>query len=360
MSQAKGYAVRTLLISAIVASCPATAFVPLVAAAWIPTASADVIVAPQIVTTFPKQDVTVPALQFVIYSVGNLDQGEAVGVQIEVSNAVYNDLSAYVVDAGNMALARQNLPFRYLDGATKKIAPFRLMAKIDIAGPHYVVLDNRFAQVINKKVVYQLAMVKHLSDQEIQKLKNPLEQGYSAMKKLFVFKDFNINVKSCGQVNAYSTTATGDVTLCSELLDQMSGGTILAVFFHELGHTLLNLWGYPNFGNEDDADQFATIMLLKSGDAGTQALYEWIKSYAEHDSRAQARRMLVSGDTHSLSIQRIRNIQSWMANRADLMPRWNTVLYPNMTDWALNGIVTKPASFDDAEAAKRELARRQR
>jgi hypothetical protein len=146
------------------------------------------------------------------------------------------------------------------------------------------------------------------------------------------------------------------------MFDEMSArpGAITAVLFHEMGHTLMNLWGYPNFGNEDNADQFATIMLLKFGETGKQALYEWIQWYADHDSRAQAEHMLLSGDTHSLSIQRIRNIQASMQNSADLMRRWNNILYPHMTDWALNGIVAKPASFDDADAAQRELSKRAR
>ena len=120
----------------------------------------------------------------------------------------------------------------------------------------------------------------------------------------------------------------------------------------------LNLWGLPNFANEDDADQFATIMLLRSGEEGKQALYEWIQVYAEQDSRAQAANMLIAGDTHSLSVQRIRNIQASMKNSADLMSRWNNVLYPHMTSDTLKAVIANPASYDNPAAATRELAKR--
>jgi hypothetical protein len=337
-------------------------FLALLAAAWIGTLHAEIIVAPQLIKTLPSQAVIVPAQQLMIYDLGILAEGEAVAVQVDVTNDFYKDLSVYVVDAANMALARQNLPFQYVTGEIQKLAPFRIITTVAVGGPHYLVLDNRFAGFINKKVVYQLAFRKRLPDEEIAAIKNNFDKLHAGLKQAFEFKDFNIRIASCGEANAYSTTATGDVTLCTELFDEMSArpGVMKAVFLHEMGHTLLNLWGYPNFANEDSADQFATIMLLKFGETGKQALYEWIQWYAEQDSRAQAEHMLISGDTHSLSIQRIRNIQASIQDSADLMRRWNNILYPHMTDWALNAIVAKPASFDDAEAAKRELAKRAR
>ena len=145
---------------------------------------------------------------------------------------------------------------------------------ISAPGPYYLVIDNRFANVIDKKVVYQLVFVKHLSNEEIQAQKTDFEKTYTGLKQTFDFKDFNIRIGPCGQVNAFSTTETGDVTICSEIISEMSGrpGALIAVILHELGHTLLNLWGLPNFANEDDADQFATIMLLRSGEKGKQAL----------------------------------------------------------------------------------------
>jgi Putative metallopeptidase len=323
-------------------------------------ASAEVIIAPQAVSTAPKQHVVVPAQRLAIYELGNLEPGDAVAVQVDIANAVYKDLSVYVVDVANVALVRQNLAFRFQVGALKKVAPFRLSTKIATGGPYYLVLDNRFAAIIEKKVDYQVALLKQLSQEQIQAQKVPLEKLYAGLKNTFAFKDFNIHVRPCGHINAFSTKATGDVTICSEILADMSRqpGAMTAVLIHELGHTLLNLWGYPNYQNEDDADQFATIMLLRSGDKGKQALYEWMQWYARQDSRAQAQQMLSVGDTHALSVQRIRNIQASMNNSADLIKRWNNILYPNMTVDTLKSVVSHPASYDDPEAAKRELSRR--
>ena len=331
----------------------------LAAVVWHSGLHAEIIVDPEVIKTFPKEAVTVRAQRSTIYQLGTFEEGEALGVEVSVLNEVYKDISIYFVDAANMTLARQNLPFTFVD-VTKKNAPFRLMFKVTAPGPYYLVIDNRFANVIDKKVVYQLAFVKHLSNEQIQAQKADFEKAYTGLKQTFDFKDFNIRIGPCGQVNAFSTTETGDVTICSEIINELSGrpGALIAVILHELGHTLLNLWGLPNFANEDDADQFATIMLLRSGQEGKQALYEWMQVYAEQDSRAQAANMLIAGDTHSLSVQRIRNIQASMKNSADLMSRWNNVLYPHMTSDTLKAIIANPAPYDNPAAATRELAKR--
>ena len=323
-------------------------------------AHGEVIVAPQIVQKSNRQSVAVPPQRFLVLELGHMDVGEGIAVQVDVSNAMYKDLSVYVVDATNMSLIRQNQPFRYVQGEVKKLAPFVVQTKIAQFGPHYLVFDNRFAAVVEKKVAYQVATLKTLRPQQVEAIRAPLVKMYAGLKQVFNFKDFNIYVRSCGQANAFSTIATGDVTLCTELYEQMldKPGAFAGVTLHELGHTLLNLWGSPHYGDEDVADQFATIMLLKSGEDGKRALSEWIQWFAGHDSRAQARVMLVHGDTHSLSVQRIRNIQENTRNSSDLMRRWNNVLYPQMTDGALRAIVANPAAFDDAETARRELARR--
>jgi hypothetical protein len=325
-------------------------------------AYADVIVAPEVISTSPKQAALVRAHTLSIVDLGSFDEGEAVGVQIEVNNGVYKDLSAYIVDAPNMSLARQNVRFQYLAGEAKKVAPFHFMTKVSALGPHYLVLDNTYAALIDKHVVYPVASLRRLSAAQMEAVRAPLAQTYDALKQIFVFKDFNVQVKSCGQANAFSASGTGDVTLCTEIMDEMSSkpGAMGAVLLHELGHTLLNLWGQPTYSNEDVADQFAIMMLLRADSPKSrQAISEWIEWFANQDSRAQARYMLTHGDPHGLSVQRIRNIQGYLKDSGELMRRWNNVLYPNMTEQALKSIAASPGRYDSADAARRELTRRQ-
>jgi len=322
-------------------------------------ANAEVLVAPVYTKKLPEKAIVVKARTYAIFSLGDFDTGNLFRVDVNVLNDVYKDLSAYIVDAANMSLVRQGVSFNG-QGQTKRVAPFRFDAKATVPGPHFLVLDNRFANIIDKKVVFRVELAGRLSDEKVQAMKADLGLAYSGLKKTFQFKDFNIKVQPCGMPNAFSETATGDVTLCTEILDEMSAQkpAMGAIVLHELGHTLLNLWGLPNYGNEDDADQFATVILLKSGEKGKQALFEWINWYAKRDSRAEATNMLTRGDTHSLSVQRIRNIQATMTNAEDLIKRWNNILYPHMTVEALRSIVAAPGLHDDTALAKRELGKR--
>ncbi len=320
----------------------------------------EVTVAPQVVQQSSKQSVAIGPKRMVVLDLGHFDQGDAVAIEVEVANAVYKDLSVYVVDAANVGLARQNQQFKAIDGVNKKIAPIQLKAKVEQLGPHYLVLDNRFAGMVEKKVTYRIATLKRLTEGQTRAIRDPLVKMYAGLKQVFNFKDFNIHVRSCGQANAFSTIATGDVTLCTELYEQMldKPGALAGVTLHELGHTLLNLWGSPHYGDEDVADQFATIVLLRGGESGKRALSEWMQWFAAQDSGAQARVMLTRGSTHSLSVQRIRNIQESTRNTADLVKRWNNVLYPHMTDIALRQIARNPSALDDGELANKELSRR--
>lgn len=317
---------------------------------------AGVYVSDEMVFTDQKTDV-INAQTYKYYPLINAGPGDVFDVTVELGNAVYRDISAYIVDQANLNLFRQRLPFRSF-GATKGIAPFRFRATAWSQSPYFLVLDNSYAMLINKKVGYSVKITSSMPATQKQQTERAIEAGYNAMKKEMVFPDFNINIKPCNQANAFSSP---DITLCSELISEMAAnnrpGALTAILFHELGHTLLNLWGLPNYDNEDVADEFAAVVLLNSRD-GEKALYEVIAWFSEANVRAQAEYIIQHGDRHSLSIQRIRNIERIMAAPEPVIRRWNKVLYPHMTDEALARVIAAPKRFDDPEVAKQELGKR--
>jgi hypothetical protein len=321
-------------------------------------AGAEVTVTPQF-NAIRQHTVVVPAGRMWIVQLGALKPAVRILVELKV-DGTDKDLGAYLVDSANAAAARQGSAFHYFLGEKRKSAPFRLDAKVPAAGVFSLVLDNRFAKGEGKKVAYRVTILGSLPEEQRKAVKAAFEKAYAAMKQVLEFKNFNIDVKPCDKVNAYSAHATGNVTICTEIIADMANrpGAMAAVFFHELGHTFLNLWGYPNYRNEDDADQFATVMLLRIGESGKKALEQWIQWYAARDSQAEAQYMLTVGDTHFPSVQRIRNIRAWTQNGDDLIRRWNRILYPNMTTRTLEAIVSHPQPIDDPAAAKRELASR--
>lgn len=293
------------------------------------------------------------------YSIGNANPGDSFDVVVALDNDVFRDISAYVVDEINLNLLRQQLPFKYT-GVQKGLSPIRFSAKAESYGPHYLVLDNRYAKVINKKVRFGVTAHTSMSSEQVTQIKRGMEKLYLSLKSQFVFTDFNIYIKPCKQANAFSNP---DITMCSELLSDLAqkkrNGAVVAIFLHEVGHTLLNFWGLPGFDNEDTADEFAASLLVRS-EGGKKALYEIMAWFSESNARAEAQNMIDIGDRHSLSIQRIRNLERILANPEPVARRWNQLLYEHYTDQALQKTASSPGQFDDTSLASKIIAARTR
>ena len=182
---------------------------------------------------------------------------------------------------------------------------------------------------------------------------------YDGLSKSFKFKPFNIFIRYCGIVNAYSNP---DIHMCRELQDDLQARGVakawLFVLFHELGHTLVRLWGIPGHGSEDLADEFATYILVLTGqhDIAKSAAVWFINS----SSRREALNKMAHYDRHTLSIQRARNILVWLKQKDDLIQRWNKVMISNMTKYGLLDILENPDKNKtfDAALAKKELRSR--
>lgn len=127
----------------------------------------------------------------------------------------------------------------------------------------------------------------------------------------------------CGDANAYWDPTSRTMIVCYELFDLMSQmfrndassqeeldkevlGATRFIFYHELGHALIDIFGIPFTGREEDAvDQFSTMLLLNSGEvesalAGANFFYKFA-SVTELEE-------LVFWDEHSLDQQRFYDI----------------------------------------------------
>jgi hypothetical protein len=188
------------------------------------------------------------------------------------------------------------------------------------------------------------------------------EAAYSWLRRLFIFNDFNIYFRYCGQINAFSNPQDGSITICNELVVKLvnegHGKALPWVFFHEVGHSLLRLWDYPLWDNEDAADEFATVILLMEGDAGKGVILDAIKEWQTYPSFFESLAKLFTDDRHSISIQRARNIANWMKDSENLKRRWLKILVPNIQTEALKGILRRPAPWVDTELIEKELQRR--
>lgn len=292
-------------------------------------------------------------------STGNLS--DYYKITINTNNAVYRDLTAFIVDEENLTSFQQG--YRYSGiGYSKAETPFLLEGSINTPNQKYLIIDNTYATLINKKVSYTLEAKFEASEEQRENTKKLFSKMYTSLKKDLIFPDFNIYVQPCGSANASSETSTGNIYFCSEMIDLLAKNNnekaFLGIFLHEVGHSLLGLWGIPGNNNEDIADEFSTYILMSEGPNGYAYLDATLQFWQSRNSAAEALNMLQNGDRHSLSIQRMRNIKENMLTGEAFIKRWNRLIYDHHTDEALNDVIKKPMQGADFELATKILTQR--
>ena len=150
-------------------------------------------------------------------------------------------------------------------------------------------------------------------------------------------EDVTIVFKECGEVNASWNPPTRTIEMCYELIENLAqsfstiaqdqqqledavGGAVTFVFFHELGHALIDLLKLPSTGREEDAvDQLATYVLVDSGgEEGERMALSgaawWGQKYDElaQSGRTAGELDQLWADEHSLNAQRMYNIVCWV------------------------------------------------
>lgn len=139
-------------------------------------------------------------------------------------------------------------------------------------------------------------------------------------------RDVAVRLESCGEPNAFYNPNTRRVSLCYELYDQFttlftpaeteegeaaakSVAALVFVFYHELGHALVDVYDLPVTGREEDAvDQLATVLLLETWEGEDSELAilssaEWFELDEDEGDMA---------DEHSLDEQRYYNLVCWI------------------------------------------------
>ncbi|GJE72460.1 hypothetical protein CHKEEEPN_4016 [Methylorubrum podarium] len=107
-------------------------------------------------------------------------------------------------------------------------------------------------------------------------------------------RSLTLRLAECGgEVNAWYAPTTRSVTVCYEFIQDVQSrapkdvsptgvtrhqaimGSIAHVFLHEIGHALFHLLDVPVLGREEDAaDQFAALLLLRLGPAQARKIID--------------------------------------------------------------------------------------
>jgi Putative metallopeptidase len=168
---------------------------------------------------------------------------------------------------------------------------------------------------------------------------------------------FTIYVVPCGFSNARSERRTGDIFFCTErqtdsaFSDPNTGAMILisgtrdAIFFHELGHTLLSRWKMTGADTEIVADQFALFMLLHFVD-GPHLAHEWEASLRQDSNPPWEMLQIQLGDLHPPNIQRANQLKHYLDDPVetnDFLDHWSNLVYPYMRTDYLRRLATSAA-----------------
>jgi Putative metallopeptidase len=306
--------------------------------------------------TLVYDTVSVKAGQALQYNFG-LTRGTRLSAQFQVSGGLNNQIKLMLLDEDNYQRYSSHQRYQFFQGTSGEVRGVgKYIFVVPQTGVYHVILDNGRAWLMPRNVTLHLYSVLPEATPESTKAQEGFEHVYAQLNKMFVFSDFQIAIRHCGVVNAFSNP---NITICAELVDELSrrnlGPAILFVFCHELGHTLLREWGYPLWDNEDAADEFATVFLMmgRQQQAALQAAQWWSNGTKPTDAVAK----IWMDDRHTLSPQRARNIGHWLNNQSELFPRWQKLLIPNMQTQVLQGLMKNADGFDQ-QAVRGELSRR--
>lgn len=153
-----------------------------------------------------------------------------------------------------------------------------------------------------------------------------LEIPIRAIEASYDLPKFRVSVRPCGTANAFSAP---DIVICTELIADLVSkdltNAVIPILLHEVGHTLLTLWGLPGHDNEDIVDDFAAAFLAAHSPETLGELIKWLDA---RDSREEAIVQLVQGGRHTLSIQRARNLRETLKQPEKVTRRWARLLEP--------------------------------
>lgn len=148
------------------------------------------------------------------------------------------------------------------------------------------------------------------------------------LNNLFILsRDIPVALTECETPNAFYDPNSGQIVMCYELIDHLAEvfnleelsneeynkaiiDTWIFIFYHEVGHALVDVYDLPIVGREEDAvDQFATLILTigQYEDAALNGAVFFLLNTQNTDLQN-----LAFWDEHSLDEQRFYNIFCWV------------------------------------------------
>jgi hypothetical protein len=312
--------------------------------------------------TLLRSSYVVPAGKFQADRVALVSVGDFV-VQARVDAGLETQFSMWLTDATNLERLKSGQKFSAFPGKTGHLEnpAFVQIPRYEFLnlapGEYFLIVDNRAGTLFSQKISVLGYSVPQGPTEASRTMESFLRRFYDRMKKNFIFRDFQIEMKRCGRVNAYSSP---DMHLCLEMAQDTIGNKTPGVFnfilLHELSHSLLNLWGNPAHRSEDIADEMATALLIIGGrpQDGREAAQWWRKQ----DTISAALQRPLFGDPHSPPGRRANSIEKWLDGGNEFARKWHRFLIPHVTTEGLMAVAENPKPWADMEGVRAEISRR--
>jgi Putative metallopeptidase len=152
-----------------------------------------------------------------------------------------------------------------------------------------------------------------------------MQEVAAEMNKVFALPhDVYLSVNNCGVANAFYDPNTKEIIMCTELVKYFEQAfakefedkeqaaeavddSTMFVFFHELGHALIDIYDLPVTGKEEDAvDQLSTLIVADGSAEGAASVFNGALSFAITDEEELSESAF--WDEHSMGRQRFYNI----------------------------------------------------
>lgn len=136
-------------------------------------------------------------------------------------------------------------------------------------------------------------------------------------------QDIYLSVDTCGEANAYYNPDSKEIIMCVELgkffeqsfakeyedkdeAAQAVHDSTMFIFYHELGHALIDIYDLPVTGREEDAvDQLATLIVADGSEEGAASVFNGAVAFTHFDGDELSESAFWG--EHSMGIQRFYN-----------------------------------------------------
>ncbi len=284
----------------------------------------------------------------------NLPKDAAVAVQV-VSNG---EITVTLVDSKGYQRPFEISSPLFVGQVEKRLA---FSVSIPAQGDYFLVLNNRAGR--ESRLVSLTVRAARGNASQTKTAEEVLKNFELQLHRVFLFKPFPIGIKKCVSPKAF--LGASGIFLCEgyvhhlyDLLKdkQIAKDTLSFSLFHEVARILLAQWGHPSPDTENVADEFAAVLMIMFNQK--QRIMAAADYFVRNPSVSETFSSFFFDQRHPPSVERAKNILSWVTKDTELVLKWQGVVVPHMQTALLKKLLQQPAQWTDLSLVETELSKR--